>query len=67
MTTAEVTESAIRKGLIQPIGKTPAKTMSAALYTYIRDVGESAVSREFRPARTKAGWNSVRWVYRRRP
>ena len=62
MTTAEITESAIRKGLIRPLGKTPNATMSATLYLHARDRAESAIRREYRPGPTRAARGSVRWA-----
>jgi hypothetical protein len=56
----EITEIALRRGLIQPKGKTPRATMSAALYAAPPD---AAVRREFIAGRQRAQRGSVRWKY----
>ena len=65
MTAAEITEAALRKGLIQPRGKTPEATMSSALYTHTRDDREAALRREYRQGPNRAVRDSVRWLYAR--
>jgi hypothetical protein len=37
MTVREIVEEAVRSGLLQPVGKTPEATMTAALYTSVKD------------------------------
>jgi hypothetical protein len=59
LTTKQITELALARGLIETHGKTPEATMSAALY------GASAagpIQREFRPGRARAIRGSVRWA-----
>jgi hypothetical protein len=63
MTTEEITEAAIRKGLIQPRGRTPTATMSAELYRYLHRADASAIEREFQPGTMRAVRGSVRWRY----
>jgi hypothetical protein len=63
MTVQAITEQAVRKGLIAPRGGTPAATMRAALYTYVRDTASPAVHRDFRPGPTRAARDSVKWRY----
>ncbi len=63
MSSGAIAEAAIRKGLIRPRGKTPAATMSAALYLYARDEEVPVLRRDFRPGPTRAARDSVRWVY----
>jgi hypothetical protein len=64
MTAAEITKSAIDRGLISHPGKTPIWTMSAALYVHARDTRGSTLRREYRVGPTgRAARGSVRWVY----
>jgi HB1, ASXL, restriction endonuclease HTH domain len=63
MTTEEITEAAIRKGLIHPRGKTPAATMSAALYRHLQEPDGVALRRDFQPGAARAARGSVRWRY----
>ena len=60
LTAQEITDIALREGLIQPTGKTPQVTMSARLYTA---PAARHIRREFRPGRERARRGSVRWVY----
>jgi hypothetical protein len=63
MTAAEITEAALRKGLIRSRGKTPKATMNSALYTYTRDDRDAVLRREYRQGPTRAVPDSVRWIY----
>jgi hypothetical protein len=56
----EITEMAIHRGLIETHGKTPAQTMSAALY---RAPTDGRIRRTYRPGRGRAVRSSVRWFY----
>jgi HB1, ASXL, restriction endonuclease HTH domain len=60
LSSQEITERAIKRGLVRPTGKTPQATMSAALYG--AQAGEP-IRREFRPGRERAVRGTVRWVY----
>jgi hypothetical protein len=60
LTADEITTIAVRRGLIETKGKTPAATMSARLYSA---PAESPIRREFKPGKTRAARGSVRWVY----
>lgn len=60
ITAGEVTERALHRGLLQSTGKTPAATMSAALYGAPED---GPIQRTFRPGRGRAARDSVRWIY----
>ena len=62
MTTREITDAALKKGLITTDGKTPEATMSAVLYRYVRDVKGALIRREFTPGPTRAARESVRWT-----
>jgi len=63
LTTREVTEMALKRGLIAPKGKTPEQTMSAVLYTAVRDKPEGTIRRLYRPGPTRAARDSVRWMW----
>jgi hypothetical protein len=63
LSTAEITELAIRKGLITTRGKTPTATMAARLYAAPPD---APIKRVFQQGRTRAKQGSVRWSYVRR-
>ena len=67
LTTREVTEMALTRGLIAPTGKTPEATMSAVLYTAVRDNPEGAIRRLYTPGDTRAARDSVRWVWQMQP
>ena len=60
LTTAEITEIALRRGLIQTRGKTPVASMAAALYGAPPD---SPIQREYTSGRGRALRGSVRWSY----
>lgn len=60
LTASEITEAALRQGLIDPQGRTPEATMSAALYTAPSD---ARIRREFVPGKRRAARGSVRWRY----
>jgi hypothetical protein len=64
LTTREVTELALTRGLIAPKGKTPEATMSATLYTTVRDSPEGTIQRSYTPGATRAVRASVRWVWK---
>lgn len=63
LTTREVTELALRRGLIAPAGKTPEATMRAVLYTVVRDQPQGTIRRAHRPGSVRAARASVRWVW----
>lgn len=63
LTAGEITDIALRGGLLRTHGKTPAATMSAALYGAPAD---SPIRREFEPGRQRAVRDSVRWTYEKR-
>jgi hypothetical protein len=60
LTVVEITEIALRQGLIETRGKTPAATMNAALY---RAPADSPIRREFESGPKRAVRGSVRWTY----
>jgi hypothetical protein len=63
LTTREITDRAIERGLITPSGKTPHATMSAELYLRVRKDSELIKIEDPGPKRAKMG--SVRWTLRR--
>jgi hypothetical protein len=60
LTAREITEIALREGLIKTAGRTPTATMAARLYTA---APATPIRREYKPGRSRATWGSVRWVY----
>ncbi len=64
MTAREITEEAIRRGLIRPVGKTPEATMSARLYVEVRDNPDGRLIRLAEAGPTRALRGSVRWAVR---
>jgi hypothetical protein len=61
MTAREISEAAIRRGLIQTRGKTPEATLTAALYLEAK-TPRPRVRRVFNPGPTRAQRNSVHWL-----
>jgi hypothetical protein len=62
MTAREITAEAIRRGLIQPAGKTPQATLTAQLYVHVRDAASPRVVRLHEAGPTRARRGSVRWA-----
>ena len=62
LSTQEVTDQAIARGLITPTGKTPLATMAAELYMRVRSDPELVKIEDPGPSRAKPG--SVRWTVR---
>lgn len=62
MTVREVTAEAIKQGLINPGGKTPEASMSAALYTSLGRY--PALVKLDRPGAGRAARGSVQWTVR---
>lgn len=60
LTSREIVDEAIRRGLVEPKGKTPEATMSARLYTYLQREPSSRIGRAYQPGQGRAGRNSVR-------
>jgi hypothetical protein len=63
LTTREITDRAVKSGLITPVGKTPEATMEAVLYLRLRSDSELVKLAELANVRAKRG--SVRWTLRR--
>ena len=62
LTAQEITDQAIERGLIRPLGKTPCATMRTQLYVKGRDNPELIKLGEPGNGRAKPG--SVRWTLR---
>jgi len=62
LTVEEITDQAIKSGLITPRGKTPAATMSAALYVRLANHPDLVKLEDRGDVRAKRG--SVRWTVR---
>ncbi len=64
LTSRELIEEALRRKLIQPMGKTPGATLTARLYLYMRDHPDGTLLRlaDAGPRRARRG--SVRWTLR---
>jgi HB1, ASXL, restriction endonuclease HTH domain len=62
MSTREITDLAIAKGLISPRGKTPHSTMAARLY--LRSRNDSELVKLETPGKRRAKRDSVRWTLR---
>ena len=60
LTTREITERALEKGLINTRGKTPGATMSAALYKALQTGDRLVKLADPAPGRARRG--SVRWT-----
>ena len=60
MTAREITDAALREGLLRTAGKTPEATMSAGLYVASRD---GRFRRVYRQGPQRARYGSVRWTY----
>ncbi len=61
LTADEIVARALERGLLRTEGRTPAATMTACLYTHIRDAGRPRVVRVFEPGKQRAQRGSVRW------
>src|SRR5689334_9603400 len=58
----QITEQALRKGLISTRGKTPEATMSAALYDAIGQRHDMPIRRIFEQGPNRARRGTVRWL-----
>jgi hypothetical protein len=63
MTTRQLTEEIIERGLVTPAGRTPEATLAATLYRNVERV--AGLERKFTPGSGRAARGSVRWIYRR--
>lgn len=63
MTCLEVTEAALKRGLIKRTSKTPAASMSAALYSAVKKAPEGKIRRVAQRGPTRASRDSVRWIW----
>ena len=60
LTSREIVERAMAKGLILMSGKTPESTMSAVLYTQVAK--GAPLTKVYEPGETRARRGSVRWT-----
>jgi hypothetical protein len=61
MTEGEIAAEALRRGLLVTKGKTPERSMAAALYLAQRDDPDCPVKRVFEPGTNRARRGSVKW------
>jgi hypothetical protein len=64
MTASEIIFEAMQQGLLTSAGKTPAATLTARLYTYVRDHPDGPLVRVAEPGAARARRGSVRWALR---
>ncbi|MCC6176167.1 MAG: winged helix-turn-helix domain-containing protein [Chloroflexi bacterium] len=62
LTSREITEEALRRGILRPTGKTPHATMTASLYVHVRDDPAPRIVRLAEPGKDRARRGSVRWT-----
>jgi len=61
MALTEITNEALRRGLIDPKGKTPHATMASVLYCHVRDATEPRIERQAEQGPVRARRGSVIW------
>lgn len=61
MTTREITEEALRRGLLGNAGKTPEASMSSRLYVHAKRGNRRGLVRLHEPGASRAHRDSVRW------
>jgi hypothetical protein len=66
LTTREMTDEALRRGLIPAAGKTPQNSMSARLYVAVRDNPDGPIKRLSEEGHGRAARGSVRWALKQR-
>jgi hypothetical protein len=64
MTVREIVKEALARGLLRPRGRTPEATMSARLYTYVRDTPNGLLVRHAELGKTRARRGTVTWSLR---
>ena len=62
LTAREITDLALRRGLIKPTGATPEQTMAARLYTGVQT--DARIVKLSKQGRQRAQRGSVRWALR---
>ncbi len=63
LTVQEITELALKRGLIRPAGRTPVATMSATLYGAVNTHPNGSIQRKYTPGPARARRGSVRWAW----
>jgi hypothetical protein len=64
MTAREVTDLALKRGLIKSSGKTPDATLLAQLYGQVRDNPDGPIVRVWEQGPNRARRGTVRWAWR---
>jgi hypothetical protein len=64
MTAREILSGAMERGLLASAGKTPDATLTALLYTYVRNHPDGPLVRIAEPGPSRARRGSVRWALR---
>lgn len=67
LTSDEITDEALRRGMLVTVGKTPRRTMAACLYTLVKNEPNAPIVRTFTPGTGRARRGSVRWQLRTAP
>lgn len=62
LTSRELIEEVLRRGLVKPSGKTPEATLSAALYRHGQSADEKRIARIAQAGSHRAVRGSVRWT-----
>jgi hypothetical protein len=65
LTSREVAERVVGRGLVPTTGRTPEATISKSLYVALRDTRAPGLERLFQQGATRARRGSVRWRYHR--
>lgn len=62
LTTREIADEALRRGLLSTTGRTPDASMSAALYSELGRAPNGLLQKVSEPGSTRARRGSVRWM-----
>ena len=62
LTADEIVVTALERGLLKSSGKTPVASMTACLYTHVRDAERPRVVRIFEQGSRRTVRGSVRWT-----
>ena len=65
LTTQQIVEAAMQRGLLVPRSKTPLKSMDAELYRSVQDEQHSRIVRVSEPGITRARKGTVRWTLKK--
>lgn len=67
LTADDIVAEALARGLLMPAGKTPVASMTARLYTHVRDAEHPRVVRVYEQGARRAQRGSVRWTLAPKP